>query len=480
MKTTKKRSKTYLVGIFAMALALVPMLSSCGQRVSGRFTGESERTSVWSGGFMSFEFDGGIVEVVSGRNGEPRAVPYKVSGKHISVEVSLSPLVLEIKDGNTLEGVGSPIDGKRFFKSSGGFDYTETNEGGTRGITITHYTETNPAAAIPAKIRNLPVTAIGESAFGGKQLTGVTIPDSVTTIGYAAFDGNQLTSVTIPDSVTTIEEQAFYRNQLTSVTIPDSVTTIGGDAFAENQLTSITIGKDVDIGDITHAGSVWFHSGAFNGEFTRYYNDNGKKAGTYTFANGEWTFKRMVKTSGDFEYEENITDGKRSITITHYTGTNPTLKIPAKINNLPVTAIGNYAFIPYVDQVSMETFIEEVGKPPIPVVLTSVTIPNSITTIGDYEFAYNQLTSVTIPNSVTTIGDYAFAYNQLTSVTIPDSVTTIGYIAFRGNRLIKITIGNNVDYYGFESDGFEDYYYVNGRKAGTYTFANLRWSAVYR
>ena len=64
--------------------------------------------------------------------------------------------------------------------------------------------------------------------------------------------------------------------------------------------------------------------------------------------------------------------------------------------------------------------------------LTSVTIPNSITSFGEYAFAYcSGLTSVTIPNSVTTIGNNAFGCSGLTSVTIPNSVTTIGNDAFR-------------------------------------------------
>ena len=74
--------------------------------------------------------------------------------------------------------------------------------------------------------------------------------------------------------------------------------------------------------------------------------------------------------------------------------------------------------------------------------LTSITIPNSVTSIEGGAFSYcSGLTSVTIPDSVTSIGNAAFSYcSGLTSVTIPDSVTSIGSAAFENcSSLNEIT-----------------------------------------
>ena len=79
--------------------------------------------------------------------------------------------------------------------------------------------------------------------------------------------------------------------------------------------------------------------------------------------------------------------------------------------------------------------------------MTSITIPNSVTSIGEKAFyECNSLTSITIPNSVTSIGSHTFYYcYSLTSITIPNSVTSIGEGAFyKCLSLTSITIPNSV------------------------------------
>ena len=93
-----------------------------------------------------------------------------------------------------------------------------------------------------------------------------------------------------------------------------------------------------------------------------------------------------------------------------------------------VTSIGDYAFY-YCPS------------------LTNITIPDSVTEIGIYAFCKcTSLTSITIPNSVTEIKEGAFSYcTSLTSVTIPDSVTEIGNSAFSNcSSLTSVNIPNSV------------------------------------
>ena len=80
--------------------------------------------------------------------------------------------------------------------------------------------------------------------------------------------------------------------------------------------------------------------------------------------------------------------------------------------------------------------------------LTSITIPNSVTSIGQSAFSgCTGLTSITIPNSVTSIGRGAFSNcTGITSITIPNSVTSIGQSAFFNSGIWNNTPNNSVVY----------------------------------
>lgn len=123
--------------------------------------------------------------------------------------------------------------------------------------------------------------------------------------------------------------------------------------------------------------------------------------------------------------------------------------IPATINEIPVSIIGNDAFksknltsviIPDSVIILGETSFSDNE-------LISAAIGDSVTTIGKSAFEYNRLLNVTIGSSVNIIDDYAFyrgGYETLSNIIIPDSVETIGKYAFYMNGLTNISIGNNV------------------------------------
>ena len=81
--------------------------------------------------------------------------------------------------------------------------------------------------------------------------------------------------------------------------------------------------------------------------------------------------------------------------------------------------------------------------------LTTIVIPSSVTSIGIGAFRNNKLTKLTIPGSVKNIGDSAFNSNQLTSITLSDGVTSIGNRAFENNQLIEVVIPSSVTSIGW-------------------------------
>ena len=112
----------------------------------------------------------------------------------------------------------------------------------------------------------------GDASYYPNEYTGsVVIPETVTyesktyavtSIGYEAFQYcSSLTSVTIPEGVTSIGAYAFlYCSSLTSVTIPNSVTNIGSYAFSGcSSLTSVIIPDSVtSIGRSAFDATAWY------------------------------------------------------------------------------------------------------------------------------------------------------------------------------------------------------------------------------
>ena len=333
------------------------------------------------------------------------------------------------------------------------------------------------------------VTTIGDYAFGGcSSLTSVTIPDSVTTIGRWAFYncysltsvtigngvtsigrstfGNctSLTSVTIPDSVTTIGEAAFGNcSSLTSITIPDSVTTIGNNAFYVcSSLTSITIPDSViEIGFATFAlceNLKTVYCKAINPP-TTIVNNNGywygfameDESGIYDIDCTIYVYAECVEAyksaQGWNEYADRIVaegsipeDAQTSII--RYTTIDGNPITPN--NNMAVksnTYINGEGVLEFYGNIIGDSAFSGCES------LTSVTIGDSVTSVGQLAFSHcSSLTSVTIPDSVTTIGNCAF-YNcsSLTSVNIPDSVTEVGFATFYNcSSLTSITIPDSV------------------------------------
>lgn len=153
-----------------------------------------------------------------------------------------------------------------------------------------------------------------------------------------------------------------------------------------------------------------------------------------------------------FEYE--VHEGE--ITILNYIGDSEKVVIPEKINGLPVTAIGENAFMgsTFISQLRMMSQALNQRRPTVSPKLyeelknnriTSIVMPDTIVTIGDNAFAYtSSLNNIIIPDSVKTIGEKAFSHSGLTEIIIPDSVETIGNGAFENNYLTSITIPNSV------------------------------------
>ena len=332
----------------------------------------------------------------------------------------VSPAVYEVTIENKSYGVINGSVGFKFVKdnswdNSWGFGTVSSGElhdavyGGD-------YIKIDPGSDDESAVRNF-IVRLDLTNWDWGTITGATFTITVTapsrdftfdaTTGtIKKYNGND-TVVVIPPTisswpVTKIGEDAFQDNTtITSVTIPASVTEIGANAFAGcTNLTSVTYGGD------------WSN---------------------LTIQSGNPAVQDAANAPlFDFEF---IPPDNTAVIVTNYkyNGAAADVTIPSRYQGKPVTMIGHAAFFNSA--------------------VTSVTIPDSVTSISDEAFINcPKLTNISIPNSVTYIGFSAFSScTSLKSITLPSSLSFISGALFLGcSQLTTIhipvsvtSIGNN-------------------------------------
>ena len=271
-----------------------------------------------------------------------------------------------------------------------------------------YYIKIDPGSDDESAVRNF-IVRLDLTNWDWGTITGATFTITVTapsrdftfdaTTGtIKKYNGNDAV-VNIPSEingtpVTTIGNAAFRDSSVTSVTIPASVTEIGSNAFAGcTNLTSVH----------------------YAGDWSNLTIQSGNPA--VQDAANEQLF--------DFKFILNNT--AVIVTRYRYKGTAADVTIPSCYKGKPVTMIDHAAFFNSV--------------------VTSVTIPDSVTSIGDNAFGFcSQLTNISIPNSVTDIGFSAFAHcTSLKSITLPSSLSSISEALFSGcSQLTTIQIPDSV------------------------------------
>jgi hypothetical protein len=275
-------------------------------------------TSAFAQNETDFEINGS--GTITKYNGSVRdvVIPAQIGGRAVTAigaeafvgnnlsSVSIGPNVTLERNafGNEFSGISSDQNLRQTYYFENGFIATVTSD---NEAIINGYYGTEKEISIPSQIRNLPVVMIYAGTFAFKGLTGVTIPNGIRFIGEGAFRQNQLTSVTIPNSVTlilkdafmdnrlttinlpnnllSIGHRAFYNNRITSITIPNGVVEIATLAFVGNAITRITIGRNVNL---ENAQLEMLHLAPFDLGFSSFYNTNSRRAGTYSYSNGNW------------------------------------------------------------------------------------------------------------------------------------------------------------------------------------------------
>ena len=271
--------------------------------------------------------------------------------------------------------------------------------------------------------------------------------------------------------VTAIAARAFLGNHgLTKIVIPSSIKSIGENAFANcMNLTSIYSHSKVPVVLGATTTRAVGNSSVFDGvdkEMCVLYVPKGCVE-NYRSAKGWGEFTHIVEIPslevGDtFNADMNgvlgifVVTGDKSVN----------LKKCGNVSNVVIPSKVTYNGVEYKITGILGTATGDVYQPNQPVFgsnVTTVEIPNTVTSIGACAFYYcGNLTSVTIPSSVTAIGDDAFlGCSKLSSITLPSNLQTIGEYAFSDCSLSNVTIPASVSTIGFGA------FQINGIKVNT-------------
>ena len=368
-----------------------------------------------------------------------------------------------------------------------------TESGYQDGVRITRCDKNvSGKVVIPETIEGYEVKWISSYAFSScKNITEITMPDSVTEIGEWAFSNcKNLTELTIPDGVAEIGDSAFLGcKSLTEITVspdnknyvsvngvlfskdmsallvypagskrstyivPDSVTEIGNNAFSGcTSLSKVQLSNGLTkIGDSAFSGCTSLT------EIT--VPDSVTEIGNYAFSNckniTEITIPDSVTEIGNSAFynctllsKVKLPNGLTKIGngAFYYCENLPEITIPDS-----VTEIGNYAFdrCTSLSKVQLSNGLTKIGDSAFRDCknITEITIPDSVTEIGDYAFyCCTSLSKVKLSNGLTKVGDYAFGRcENLAEITIPDGVTEIGNYAFDYcTSLSKVQLSNGL------------------------------------
>ena len=304
------------------------------------------------------------------------------------------------------------------------------------------------------------VTEIGNSAFSGcTSLAEIVIPDSVTEIGEFAFSGcTALLKVVLSKNMTAIEAQTFSGcSSLESIIIPEGVTKIGTRSKSEDFMCDgaafygCTSLKEIIIPD--SVTEIWWR--AFSGCTSL---SKVKLPKNLTSINSD-VFSGCTSLA-----EITIPDSVTSIGSSAFEGCASLAEIVIPDS---VTSIGGSAFsgCTSLAEIDIPDSVTEIGSSAFSgcTSLSKVDLPKKLSTIEAYTFSgCSSLESIVIPDGVTAIGTWSEYENtyygssfsgckSLKEIVIPDSVTSIGSSAFSNcTSLESITIGRGVESLGDE------------------------------